>query len=316
MDLKAQDSIGDYEVVHLLGAGGMGQVYKVRNVISDRTEAMKVVLSPATDDGELVDRFVREIKVHASLDHPNIAGIRTAQRAAGQILMILEYIEGQTMEELLRGGPLPVADAMNYAAQVLDALEYAHERGIVHRDIKPANIMITRGGVAKLMDFGVAKGPLASDITTTGRAVGSVSYMSPEQIQGAPGVDARSDLYQVGLLLYECLTGRRPFAGDSDYSIIVARMQENAPSANMLNPNVPRALSQVIAKAMERNPAGRFQSAAAFKTALRNAVSAPVGGQEQLSRVVWLNYAALGFTASMMLTTLAAAVWTLLHAVT
>src|ERR1700730_6038121 len=201
MNLKAQDSIADYEVVHLLGSGGMGQVYKVRNVISDGNKARKIIRSPAADDGELGDRFVREIKVHASLDHPNIAGVRTAQRAAGQIMMILEYIDGDTMEDLLRGGPLPVADVVNYALQVLDALEYAHQRGIVHRDIKPANIMITSRGVAKLMDFGVAKGPLSDDITRTGRAVGSLSHMSPEQIQGSPGVDARSDLYQAGLWL-------------------------------------------------------------------------------------------------------------------
>lgn len=312
MELQPRESIGDYEVMHLLGTGGMGEVYKVRNVISGRTEAMKIALSPGPDN-ELSERFLREIKVHSSLDHPNIAAVRTAQRAADRMFMILEYVDGETLEQLLRRGPLPIRTVVDWAIQVLDALDYAHRRGVVHRDIKPANIMVTGEGCVKLMDFGVAREPLAQDITRSGRAVGSLAYMSPEQIAGYPALDTRSDLYQVGLCLYECLTGTLPFKGDSDYALILARMQERAPAAMTSNPSVPAALSRAIAKALERNPGARYQSAAAFKAALRASISAPAMDGPQLSRLQWLNYAALGFTASMMCATLAAAAWTFLH---
>jgi serine/threonine protein kinase len=318
IDLKPGDRMGDYEVLELLGAGGMGKVYKVRNVISNRIEAMKLALSPQEDEGEILDRFIREIRVHASLEHPNIAGLRTAQQAGEQILMVMEYVEGETFETLLQEGPLPMAEVVGYAVQVLEALEYAHARGIVHRDIKPANIMVTREGSVKLMDFGIAKSPLNGNITRAGRAVGSLSYMSPEQIQGAPDVDVRSDLYQIGLWLYECLTGQRPFGGDSDYAIMIARLLQVAVSTSTLNPAVPPEVSRVITKALEKNPADRYQSAAALKAALQRAgrgaaTSAPLSSghdaQRQLARLLWLNHVALGFTASMMLATTAAAIW-------
>jgi serine/threonine protein kinase len=316
IDPEPGDRIGDYEVLELLGAGGMGKVYKVRNVISNRIEAMKLVLSPQEDEGELRDRFIREIRVHASLEHPNIAGLRTAQQAGARILMVMECVEGETMEKLLQDGPLPMAEVVGYAVQVLEALEYAHARGIVHRDIKPANIMVTREGAVKLLDFGIAKSPRSANITRAGRAVGSLSYMSPEQIQGAPDVDARSDLYQTGLWLYECLTGQRPFGGDSDYAIMIARLQHVAVSTCTLNPAVPPEVSRVITKALETDPAHRYTNAAAFKAALLRAVRGPAtspplssghDAQRQLARVLWLNYVALGFSASTMLA--AAAIW-------
>ena len=146
MNLEIGSTVGDYQVVGILGAGGMGQVYKVRNVISDRVEAMKVLLPDLVNQPDLADRFLREIKVQASLEHPNIAALHTAVRQENQLLMLMEFVEGVTLDQKLKDGPLPAAEAVNYIMQVLAALEYAHARGVVHRDIKPANMMLTPGG--------------------------------------------------------------------------------------------------------------------------------------------------------------------------
>src|SRR5580692_409102 len=199
MNLQIGSAIGDYQVVGILGAGGMGKVYKVRNVISDRVEAMKVLLPDLVTEADLADRFLREIKVQASLEHPNIASLHTAVRQDNQLLMLMEFVDGVTLEQRLKQGPLPVEEAVNYICQVLSALEYAHSRGVIHRDIKPANMMLTPAGVVKLMDFGIAKASTDHKLTMTGTTMGSLYYMSPEQIQGAAGLDARADLYSVGV---------------------------------------------------------------------------------------------------------------------
>ncbi len=151
------DRVGDYEIVAVLGRGGMGQVYKVRNILSERIEAMKVLLPTLEGDKDLGDRFLREIKVQAALDHPNIAKLYNAFRATNQLLMVMEFVDGASLEQLMLNGPLMVADATRYAGQVLNALSYAHGHGVVHRDIKPANIMRTPEGAIKLLDFGLAR---------------------------------------------------------------------------------------------------------------------------------------------------------------
>jgi serine/threonine-protein kinase len=150
MALKTGDKVGDYEVIGVLGTGGMGKVFRVRNLISERVEAMKVVLPDLEGDADLADRFLREIKVHASLDHPNIARMSTAFRIANQLFMVLEYVEGVGLDEKLRGTPLPPSETIRYVDQILAALAYAHERGVVHRDLKPANILVTPARVVKL----------------------------------------------------------------------------------------------------------------------------------------------------------------------
>src|SRR5205085_7328788 len=157
MTLQIGSTVGDYQIVDILGAGGMGQVYKVRNVISDRVEAMKVLLPDLANQPDLADRFLREIKVQASLEHPNIAALHTAVRVDNQLLMLMEFVEGTTLEQKLKEGPLPVGEAVDYMRQVLSALEYAHQHGVIHRDLKPANMMLTPSGTVKLMDFGIAK---------------------------------------------------------------------------------------------------------------------------------------------------------------
>ena len=269
MNYNIGDRIGDYEIIGALGAGGMGKVYKVRNTISDRVEAMKVLLPDLSGVPELADRFLREIKVLAGLDHPNIAALRTAQRIDNQLVMVMELVDGFTLEDRLKTGPIPVAEALNYAAQALSALSYAHARGVIHRDIKPANIMVTPETLVKLMDFGIAKAAGDRKLTMTGTTLGSLYYMSPEQIKaGEP--DARSDLYSFGVTLYELVTGARPFRGDSDFSIMSAHLEKQPVPPIEVDPKLPAALNEIILMSIAKDPAKRFQSAAAFQAAIKS----------------------------------------------
>ena len=270
MNLETGSIVGDYQIVGTLGAGGMGKVFKVRNTISDRIEAMKVLLPDLAGEPDLADRFLREIKVLASLEHPNIAGLRTAVRFENQLLMIMEFVEGQSLDERMHQGRLPVADAVAYIIQGLAALSYAHGRGVIHRDIKPANMMLTPDGTVKLMDFGIAKSATDRKLTMTGTTMGSLYYMSPEQINGAQTLDARSDLYSVGVSLYELVTGKHPFDGDSQFAIMSAHLQGTPVPPMSLDPAVQPALNELILLSVNRDPNGRFQSADAFRNALTN----------------------------------------------
>jgi len=265
--------IGDYEILNELGAGGMGKVYKVRNVISDRIEAMKILLPDLVGRQELAARFLREIKVLAALDHPNIAALRTALTLDNQLVMVMEFVEGTTLTERMQQGPIPVADAVNYISQVLDALGYAHQQHVIHRDIKPANMMLTPQGIVKLMDFGIARSASESTLTSTGTTLGSLGYMSPEQVKGET-TDARSDLYSVGISLYEMVTGRRPFRESSDYSIMAAQVNQPPTPPIEIKPGLPPELNEIILLAIAKSPAARFQSAGAFKNALSRVVPA------------------------------------------
>jgi serine/threonine-protein kinase len=275
MDLQIGSTLGDYQVVGILGAGGMGKVYKVRNVISDRVEAMKVLLPDLATAPDLADRFLREIKVQASLEHPNIASLHTAVRQDNQLLMLMEFVDGITLEQRLKDGPIPVAQAVDCIRQVLSALEYAHAHGVIHRDIKPANMMLTPGGVVKLMDFGIAKASSDHKLTMTGTTMGSLYYMSPEQIQGAANLDSRADLYSVGVSLYELVTGKRPFDGDSQFAIMSAHLEKTPVPPISLDPRLPQALNDVILMSVAKTPDGRFQTAKAFANALGNVVAPP-----------------------------------------
>ncbi len=267
LDFAPGQIVGDYEILETLGAGGMGKVYKVRNTISERVEAMKVLLANLDEHPELVDRFGREIKVTASLEHPNIAGLRTALRIENQMAMVVEYVEGSTLDKLMKAGRLPLGQVIDVAHQALAALAYAHSRGVVHRDIKPGNIMLTADGRVKLMDFGIARMTSDRQLTKTGQLVGSLYYMSPEQVEGkAP--DARSDLYSLGVTLYEMATGRKPFEGDSEYSILAGHLNETPRPPVELDPSLPASLNEVILLAMAKDPGARFQSAEAFGNAL------------------------------------------------
>jgi serine/threonine-protein kinase len=268
--------IGDYEILGVLGAGGMGKVYKVRNVISDRVEAMKILLPDLLGQKDLADRFLREIKVLASLSHPNIAALRTALTMDNQLVMIMEFVDGVTISSRLRDGAIPPALAIKYIDQVLDALSYAHKQNIIHRDIKPANMMLTPDGTVKLMDFGIARSASDRSLTMTGTTLGSLNYMPPEQVKGDPA-DNRSDLYSLGVSLYEMVTGQLPFSADSNYAMMAAHLQEAPKPPIVLRPGIPQPLNQIILMALAKDPGQRFQSADAFRGALRS-VSGTVAG--------------------------------------
>jgi serine/threonine protein kinase len=269
MSEETSKRIGDYEVLGVLGAGGMGQVFKVRNVISDRIEAMKILLPDLAGRQDLADRFLREIKLLAGLNHPNIAALRTALTLNNQLVMVMEYVEGTTLATRLEQGAISAADAVNYTNQVLSALSYAHSQKVIHRDIKPANMMLTPQGVVKLMDFGIARSGTDRGLTMTGTTMGSLYYMSPEQVKGQP-TDARSDLYSLGVSLYEMVTGERPFRADSDYSLMAAHLQQPPKPPIELRADLPAALNEIILMAIAKDPALRFQSADAFRNALNN----------------------------------------------
>lgn len=259
--------IGDYEILSMLGAGGMGQVYRVRNVISDRVEAMKVLLPDFAAEPELAARFIAEIRTLASLDHPNIAQLHTAFQADNQLVMMMEFVEGFTLEQRAKQGMIPQSDVIEYALQILDALSYAHARGVVHRDIKPANAMVTPHGIVKLMDFGIARSRTETQLTQPGTTLGSLYYMSPEQVRGST-VDFRSDLYSLGIVLYELLAGRRPFEADTTYSILNQQLTALPTPPIEVNPLLPKALNDLILFSLAKDPAQRFQSAGAFRNAL------------------------------------------------
>ncbi|HVT92383.1 MAG TPA: protein kinase [Bryobacteraceae bacterium] len=275
MDFEVGHVTGDYEILALLGAGGMGKVYKVRNTISERIEAMKVLLARLDEHPELVDRFSREIKVTASLDHPNIAALRTAHRIDNQLAMIMEYVDGSTLDSLMRSGAMPLAQVLEIVNQALSALAYAHSHSVVHRDIKPANIIVTPEGRVKLMDFGIARMAADRSLTKTGQMVGSLYYMSPEQVEGK-SLDARSDLYSLGVTLYELVTSKKPFEGDSDYAILAGHLHQPPRPPIELSPGVPDGLNEIILMALAKDPNERFQTAAAFRGAL-NSVASELG---------------------------------------
>ena len=264
--------LGDYEILKVLGAGGMGRVYQVRNVITDRMEAMKILLPEISGQEEVAARFLREIKVLAALNHPNIAGLHTALTIENQLVMIMEYVEGQPISAVLSGGPIPVPDALTYIDQILDALSYAHQSHVIHRDIKPANMMLTPGGTVKLMDFGIARTDNEPTLLTApGSTLGSMNYMSPEQVKGER-TDERSDLYSLGISLYEMVTGDRPFHGDSSFSLMTAHVNQPPTPPIELQPEMPAGLNQIILTSIAKSATERFQSADAFRNAVRIAL--------------------------------------------
>ncbi|WP_263382118.1 serine/threonine-protein kinase [Granulicella arctica] len=285
MGYEIGQRVGDYEIVQLLGIGGMGSVYRVRNVISDRTEAMKVLLPDLTAERDLAIRFISEIRTLASFDHPNIALLHTAFQADNQLIMMMEFVEGSTLEQRAKQGPMSIADVSGYTYQALSALSYAHGRGVVHRDIKPANIMLTSHGIVKLMDFGIAKSKVETNLTRPGTTIGSLYYMSPEQVRG-DAVDGRSDLYSVGIMLYELLAGRRPFEADTTFSILNQQLNTPPQPPIELNPSLPRALNDLILHALAKDPNDRYQTADNFRDALRPFCTSQSSGAGHVATMV------------------------------
>jgi serine/threonine protein kinase len=249
----------------------MGDVFKARDTRLDRTVAIKILHTESEADRSARDRLAREARAISALTHPHICTLYDIGAHEGIDFLVMEYVEGETLAQRLVRGALPVEQALLYAVQITSALDRAHSSGIVHRDIKPANVMITRAG-AKLLDFGLARpvAPVAgagggealsaTDLTQSGLIVGTVQYMAPEQLEGR-AVDARTDIFSFGALLYEMVSGRRAFTGDSAASVIASILEHEPPRLTTLQPHVPSQLERVASICLKKNPDDRWQSA-------------------------------------------------------
>ena len=253
----------------------MGTVYKIEHVITRRIEAMKLLPAGLGSDAEQARRFEREIQVQARLHHPNIVALYNAIRDGESIALVMEFVEGESLRGMLERGPLPVATAVDFAMQILGALAYAHEAGVIHRDVSPANIIVTPERVAKLTDFGLALGATDLRLSTSGVPLGSPWYMSPEQVRGIHELDARTDIYAVGAVLHEMLTGRKLFEAEGAFAVMRAHVETTPAAASSLNPLVPTVLDDIVGRAVAKDPAMRFHSADEFRLALENCVVAP-----------------------------------------
>ena len=273
--LEIGETVGDYKVISLIGAGGMGQVFKVQHTVTERIEAMKVLIGYGRDGDEEAQRFLREIQVQAKLNHPNIASVHNAFRLDDHLIMVMEFVDGQSLDSRMRAERLSLATGIDFIEQALRGLDHAHAHGVVHRDFKPANLIVSSDGTVKLTDFGLAKHTHDHGLTQTGAVMGSLYYISPEQVQGADDVDLRSDLYSAGAVLYELVTGRKPFASGKSYSLMVAHVTEAPVPPMEVVPGLSPELNSVILTALEKDPARRFQTAEEFRVALSGSLSEP-----------------------------------------
>ena len=259
---------GRYEVIERAGSGGMAEVYRARDDLLGREVAVKVLNERFASDRSFVERFRREARSAANLSHPNIVSLYDYGADNGTYFIVMEYIDGRPLDSVLRGdGPLMPERAAEIASDVAQALQRAHAAGLVHRDIKPSNIMITSSGQTKVTDFGIARAlSSAGDqtMTQTGMVIGTAAYLSPEQAQGKP-VDVRSDIYSLGCVLYEMLTGSPPFGGDSALSVAYKHVREDPPPPSSKNHDVPPGLDAIVLKAMAKNPDNRYPTAVDLK---------------------------------------------------
>lgn len=253
---------GRYEITELIGVGGMADVYKAIDVMENRTVAVKILKDEFSNSEEFLRRFRNESKAIALLSHPNIVKIYDVGFTDEIQFIVMEYIDGITLKEFIdQQGVLRWKDALHFVTQILRALQHAHDKGIVHRDIKPQNIMLFSDGTIKVMDFGIARFARIDGKTLSDKTIGSVHYISPEQARGDM-TDERSDIYSVGVMLYEMLTGKKPFDGDNPVAIALKHMEENAVPPRDIMPSIPEALEEIVIHAMEHEPARRYQSAA------------------------------------------------------
>jgi eukaryotic-like serine/threonine-protein kinase len=296
---------GRYRVVRRIGSGGMADVWLAADTELDRQVALKVLHENFARDREFVERFRREASSAAGLQHPNVVGVFDRGRYGDTYYIAMEFVDGSSLRDLVAAGMEP-HEAVEVTRQVLDGAEFAHERGIVHRDLKPANVLIDRSGRTRVTDFGIARAG-ESEITQTGSVMGTAQYLSPEQAQGME-VTAAADIYSIGVMLFEMLTGRVPFEGDNTVAIAMKQVSEQPVAPSTINPAVSPSLDAVVLRALAKDPANRFASAAEMRAALDAAEADPVSGfgaterfgavpppeEERSRKWLWIALAVLG----------------------
>ena len=264
---------GRYEIIEKIGAGGMAHVYKAKCRLLNRNVAVKILRDEFVNDEEFVKKFRRESQAAASLSHPNIVNVYDvgAEEVNGQRIyyIVMEYINGKTLKEIIREkGKLSLGETLDYSIQMAEALEHAHKNHIVHRDIKPHNIMITEDGRVKVTDFGIARAATASTVTNTSNVIGSVHYFSPEQARGGY-TDEKSDIYSLGIVIYEMATGKVPYEGDSPISVALKHIQEDILPPRSINPTIPVSLENIIMKCVQKSQLDRYNNASELLRDLR-----------------------------------------------
>jgi len=263
-------SISHYKIIEKLGQGGMGIVYKAQDLKLDRFVALKFLPPHLTTSKEEKQRFIHEAKAASALQHNNICAIHEIDETEdGQIFICMDYYDGDTLDKRIKEKPLPIEEAIDIAIQIPQGLAIAHEKEIVHRDAKPANIMLTKEGVVKVLDFGLAKLSTQTKLTKESTTLGTVSYMSPEQAKGED-VDYRTDIWSLGVIIYEMLTGQLPFKGEYESAVIYSIMNDTQEPVTGLRTGIPMELERIINKCLQKNPGDRYQHISELIVDLRN----------------------------------------------
>lgn len=272
MVVKGQMINERYQIIRLIGEGGMANVYLAHDIILDRMVAVKILRGDLADDEKFVRRFQREAIAASSLTHPNIVGMYDVGEDNGDYFIVMEYINGKTLKSLIKKrGALTLPEVMDIMIQLLDGVKCAHDSYIIHRDIKPQNVLILDDGTVKITDFGIATALNNNELTQTNSVMGSVHYLPPEQANGKNST-VKSDIYSIGILMYELLTGKLPFKGDNAVEIAIKQMREEIPSVCLINPEIPQSVENIILKACAKNPKNRYDSAAEMQDDLKTAL--------------------------------------------
>src|SRR6201998_1122827 len=297
MAILSGKRLGPYEILSAIGAGGMGEVYRARDTRLERIVAVKILPDHLSDRAELRERFEREARTVASLNHPHICTLHDIGQQDGTDFMVMEYLEGETLTDRLKKGPLPLVQVLQYAIEIADALDKAHRKGITHRDLKPGNIMLTKSGT-KLLDFGLAKlkkdttpanvtlskVPTEDAVTAQGTILGTLQYMAPEQLEGK-AVDARTDIFAFGVVVYEMATGKKAFEGKSQASLIAKILETDPIPMASLQPMTPPVLDRAVRTCLAKEPDERWQAAGDLCRELKwiNENGSPGGTRERIA---------------------------------